>query len=89
MYCVKSIVITIVLLLIEYIGCNCGPPGNSIGGQIYGYSSIIAEGNIVRYECRNDLDEYLVYGQSRTCIKGKWNQRIPKCGKNFAFKIIV
>jgi len=85
---IKSI-ITIVLLLIEYIACNCGPPGNSIGAKINVNSSIILEGNSVQYDCRNDLDEYIVYGQSRTCIKGKWSQRIPKCGKNLTFKIIV
>jgi len=89
MYCVKSIVITIVLLLIEYIVCNCGPPGNSIRGQIYGYSSVIQEGNSVQYDCRNDLGEWLVYDKIRTCTRGKWNQRIPKCGKNLTLKTIL
>jgi len=79
--------IIILLLLIQYIDCNCGQPGKPSEAIIYGNSSNNKEGVSVSYECEHKLE--MVYGYTRTCVRGKWNSRVPKCGKNINIKFIL
>jgi len=86
MYCFKLVNVLLLLLITEYVSCDCGPPGIPFGAEISRNSSISREGDIVLYKCKNKLK--LVYGDERNCNNSKWSGRVPKCGKNLIMRVI-
>ena len=71
--------------MIQHIGSTCGPPGIPVGADIMGYSSTSGEEQTIQYQCKPEFKQ--IYGQKRTCRRGKWTPRLPKCGKLFVIKI--
>ncbi len=67
------------LLFIQYINCDCGPAGKPFGTHIYGFRSFSPEKSWLHYECENEF-RHLYVVDKRTCIRGKWTGRAPKCG---------
>ncbi len=79
--------IIVLQLWIQKISCDCGPAGLSDrfyirGGNINGEGrSINPENSVVSYGdllCHNEI----YYDTTRTCTKGKWTGRQPKCGNS-------
>ncbi|CAG2116036.1 unnamed protein product [Medioppia subpectinata] len=63
--------------MFKYVRNSCGPPGVPEGADIYGQSATANEGQVVNYECKDHLKQ--VYSKVRTCWKGRWTPRSPKC----------
>ncbi len=72
--------VIVLQLLMRNLRCDCGKAGNTHSSYKIGtMPAINPEDSQVRYyDCRKG--SILFYDKVRTCKKGKWTGRAPKCG---------
>ena len=86
--------------LFAFIRSDCGFPGIPNGADIENLEDLkYYENTTVIYRCKNPKDRTLSLvpndladrdpftGYMRTCVKGKWVEPLPRCGKYLLFSL--
>jgi hypothetical protein len=80
--------INVFILMIPYMSCDCGPFGYTVHHELHEYRNVSSENSEIDYSCPVYYSMLVsISDKKRNCIKGKWNRRVPKCGKYKTIKL--